>query len=177
MQEIAMNILDIAYNSIRAKATLIQILILDSIKQNIIGIKIIDNGCGMDQKNIARVCDPFYTTRTTRKVGLGIPIFKESIEATGGTFTITSSLGSGTEVIGVFVKNHLDTPPMGNIVDTMITLIQADEKIDYLFRYTTDDFEFKLDTRKIKEILDDVLINQPEIIIWLKDYIKEGLRL
>lgn len=177
MQEIAMNILDIAYNSIRAKATLIQILILDSIKQNIIEIKIIDNGCGMDQKNIARVCDPFYTTRTTRKVGLGIPIFKESIEATGGTFTITSSLGSGTEVIGVFVKNHLDIPPMGNIVDTMITLIQADEKIDYLFRYTTDDFEFKLDTRKIKEILDDVLINQPEIIIWLKDYIKEGLRL
>lgn len=177
MQEIAMNILDIAYNSIRAKATLIQILILDSIKQNIIEIKIIDDGCGMDQRNIARVCDPFYTTRTTRKVGLGIPIFKESIEATGGTFTITSSLGSGTEVSGVFVKNHLDTPPMGNIVDTMITLIQADEKIDYLFRYTTDDFEFKLDTRKIKEILDDVLINQPEIIIWLKDYIKEGLRL
>ena len=177
MQEIAMNILDIAYNSIRAKATFIQILILDSSKQNVIEIKIIDNGCGMDQKTIAKVCDPFYTTRTTRKVGLGIPIFKENIEATGGTFTISSSLGNGTEVIGSFVKDHLDTPPMGNIVDTIITLIQADEKIDYLFKYTTDDFEFKLDTREIKEILDDVLINEPEIIIWLKNYIKEGLQL
>ena len=66
---------------------------------------------------------------------------------------------------------------MGNIVDTIITLIQADEKIDYLFKYTTDDTEFKLDTREIKEILDDVLINEPEIIIWLKNYIKEGLQL
>ena len=90
MQEIAMNILDIAYNSIRAKATFIQILILDSSKQNVIEIKIIDNGCGMDQKTIAKVCDPFYTTRTSRKVGLGIPIFKGNIEGTGGTFTISS---------------------------------------------------------------------------------------
>lgn len=177
MQEIALNILDIAYNSIHANATLIQVLIIDSIKQNIIEIKIIDNGCGIAPKNITSVCDPFYTTRTTRKVGLGIPFFKESIEATGGTFTISSSLGNGTKVTGIFIKDHLDTPPMGNIVDTILTLIQADEKIDYLFEYATDDFTFKLDTKKIKEILGDVLINQPEIIIWLKDFIKEGLHL
>ncbi|MFQ6794099.1 ATP-binding protein [Thomasclavelia sp.] len=176
MQEIAMNILDIAYNSIRAKASLIKILILDSSKQNIIEIKIIDNGKGMDQKTIDRVCDPFYTTRTTRKVGLGIPMFKESIEATGGHFKISSTLNVGTEVVGCFVKDHIDRPPMGNIVDTLITLIQADEKIDYLFEYKTDDFNFILDTKEVKEILGDVLINEPEIIIWLKDYIKEGLQ-
>lgn len=176
MQEIAMNILDIAYNSIKAKASLIKILIYDSSKSNIIKIQIIDNGIGMSQETINKVVDPFYTTRTTRKVGLGIPMFKENIEATGGNFSIESTIGKGTTITGEFVKNHIDTPPMGNLVDTIITLIQADDKIDYLFKYKSDDFEFVFDTNEIKVILDGVAINLPEIIVWLKDYIKEGLR-
>lgn len=175
MQEIAMSILDIAYNSIKAKASLIKIFIHDSSKSNIISIQIIDNGTGMDQETVNKVIDPFYTTRTTRKVGLGIPMFKENIEATGGNFSIKSVINEGTEVSGEFVKNHIDTPPMGNIVETIITLIQADDKIDYLFKYTSDDFEFILDTKDIKQILDGVAINLPEVIIWLKNYIKEGL--
>lgn len=175
MQEIAMNILDIAYNSIKAKANLIEIIIHDSCKLNIINIQIIDNGKGMDQETVKKVIDPFYTTRTTRKVGLGIPIFKENIEATGGKFEIASTVNVGTKVMGEFVKNHLDTPPMGNIVDTIITLIQANDKIDYLFKYINDTNEFILDTREVKTLLEGVPINQPEIILWLKDYIKEGL--
>ena len=162
MQEIAMSILDIAYNSIRANASLIKILIHDSNNLNIINIRIIDNGKGMEQATIKKVVDPFYTTRTTRKVGLGIPMFKETINV-------------GTKVEGEFVKRHIDCPPMGNIVDTIITLIQADDKIDYLFKYTSDDFEFVLDTKEIKKILDGIPINLPDVIIWLKDYIKEGL--
>lgn len=176
MQEIAMNILDIAYNSIKAKANLIEIIIHDSSKLNIINIQIIDNGKGMDEQTVKNVTNPFYTTRTTRKVGLGVPMFKENIEATGGTFKIESEVGKGTIVTGEFVKDHLDTPPMGNIVDTIITLIQADDKIDYLFKYTKDESNFILDTKEVKKILDGVPINQPEIIIWLKDYIKEGLQ-
>lgn len=175
MQEIAMSILDIAYNSIRANASLIKILIHDSNNLNIINIRIIDNGKGMEQATIKKVVDPFYTTRTTRKVGLGIPMFKENIEATGGKFLIESTINVGTKVEGEFVKRHIDCPPMGNIVDTIITLIQADDKIDYLFKYTSDDFEFVLDTKEIKKILDGIPINLPDIIIWLKDYIKEGL--
>lgn len=175
MQEIAMNILDIAYNSIKAQASLIKILIYDSGKANIIKVEIIDNGIGMDQETVKKVINPFYTTRTTRKVGLGIPMFKENIEATGGKFSIVSTIGKGTSVTGEFIKDHIDTPPMGNIVDTIITLIQADDKIDYLFKYTSDDSEFILDTTEIKQLLDGVAINLPEIIIWLKDYIKEGL--
>ena len=167
MQEIAMNILDIAYNSIKAKADLIKIIIYDSSKVNIIKIEIIDNGTGMDQETVKKVINPFYTTRTTRKVGLGIPMFKENIEATGGKFSIESTIGKGTVVTG--------TPPMGNLIDTIVTLIQANDKIDYLFKYTNDDFEFILDTKEIKQILDGVAINLPEIIIWLKNYIKEGL--
>ena len=167
MQEIAMNILDIAYNSIKAQANLIKIIIHDSSKLNIINIQIIDNGIGMDKTTVKNVIDPFYTTRTTRKVGLGVPMFKENIEATGGTFKIESEVGKGTHVTGEFIKNHLDTPPMGNI----------DEKINYLFKYTSDKLEFILDTQEIKKILEGVPINQPEIIVWLKEYIKEGLQL
>ena len=167
MQEIAMNILDIAYNSIKAQANLIKIIIHDSSKLNIINIQIIDNGIGMDKTTVKNVIDPFYTTRTTRKVGLGVPMFKENIEATGGTFKIESEVGKGTHVTGEFIKNHLDTPPMGNIVETIITLIQ----------YTSDKLEFILDTQEIKKILEGVPINQPEIIVWLKEYIKEGLQL
>ena len=110
MQEIAMNILDIAYNSIKAKADLIKIIIHDSSKLNIIKIEISDNGKGMDEEMVKNVTNPFYTTRTTRKVGLGVPMFKENIEATGGTFKITSTLGKGTMVKGEFVKDHLDCP-------------------------------------------------------------------
>lgn len=175
MQEIAMNILDIVYNSIRAKAKLIKILIFDSIKENVIDIEIDDDGCGMDEETVKKVINPFYTTRTTRSVGLGVPLFKENVEATGGSFSIDSRLNEGTEIKGSFVKNHLDTPPMGDIVETILTLIQADENIDYLFEYKTDTNDFILDTKEVKKILDGVKINEPDVLMWLKDYIKEGL--
>lgn len=176
MQEIAMTILDIVQNAIRAKATLIRIHIIDSFQNNKIHIEISDNGCGMSQEMLEKVINPFFTTRTTRSIGLGIPMFKESVEATGGTFSIHSQEGLGTTIIGVYTKDHLDTPPMGNLVETMITLIQYDEHIRYVFKYQENDFEFDLDTLEIQDILDDVPINQPEIILWLKDYIKEGMR-
>ena len=176
MQEIAMTILDIAQNSIRACAKLIQIVIRDSHKDNIIHIECLDDGCGMDDKTLQKVTDPFYTTRTTRQIGLGIPMFKESVEATGGWFSIESQKSVGTKIIGEYVKNHLDTPPMGNIAETLITLIQYDDHIDYVFQYICDDFEWVLNTKEIKDILDGVPINQPDIILWLKDYIKEGMQ-
>ncbi|MDD8048525.1 MAG: ATP-binding protein [Thomasclavelia sp.] len=177
MPEIAMNILDIVYNSIRAKATLIKIIINDSIKNNIIDILVEDNGCGMDEETLKNVTNPFYTTRTTRNVGLGIPLLKESAINTGGKFNISSIKGSGTKISCSFVKDNIDTPAMGDIVETMITLIQGDENIDYIFEYKTDKNDFKMNTKEIKEILDGVEINKPEILLWLKDYMKEGLNL
>ncbi|WP_418557890.1 ATP-binding protein [Longibaculum muris] len=176
MDELALNILDIAYNSIRAKATLIQIRIEDSVNQNHILIDIIDNGCGMDKETIEKVTDPFYTTRTTRKVGLGIPLFKQNAELTGGYLKMNSKLHQGTHVSAMFVKNHIDTPVMGNIIDTIITLIQADDQIDYEFVYITDEFSFEMKTKEMKEILGDVKITEPEVLLWIKDYMKEGLR-
>ena len=175
MDEIALNILDIAYNSIRAHASLIEIRIFDSTQSNIIDLSIKDNGDGMDQDTVLKVTDPFYTTRTTRKVGLGIPLLKQTAELTGGYLDIESVPGSGTCLHTRFIKDHIDTPMMGNITDTMLTLIQANENIDYIFEYTTDYNKFYFDNREMKSILGDVKINEPEVLLWLKDYIKEGL--
>lgn len=175
MPDIAMHLLDIVYNSIRAFASLITIRIYDSEKENTIEISVEDNGCGMDEETIEKVMDPFFTTRTTRKVGLGVPLFKEGLLATGGSFDIHSKINVGTTIKGNYIKNHWDTPPLGDLPETLVTLIQANEKIDYLFTYTTDSHQFCLDTKEIKDILDGVKINEPEIILWLKDYIKEGL--
>ncbi len=175
MDELALNILDIAYNSIRAKATLIRIEIEDSQKENRISITIEDNGKGMDSQTVTQVTDPFYTTRSTRKVGLGIPLLKQNAELTGGKLQIVSQVNHGTKVDVWFVKNHIDTPVMGNLIETMITLIQADEKIDYELKYKTDEFCFEMKTQDMKEILGDVKITEPEVLMWLKDYMKEGL--
>lgn len=176
MDEIALIILDITYNSIRAHASLIKIKIIDSISDNIIDLMIKDNGDGMDEETVLKVTDPFYTTRTTRKVGLGIPLLKQIVELTGGNLHIESVPDSGTCLKARFIKNHIDTPMMGNITDTMLTLIQANENIDYIFEYKTDQNQFCFDTREMKSILGDVKMNEPEVLLWLKDYIKEGLK-
>ena len=174
MDELALNILDIAYNSIRAQASQIDIRIIDSIQKNIVDIEITDNGQGMTKEEVDKVIDPFFTTRTTRKVGLGIPLFKQSAELTGGYLSIHSQKNQGTKVKTRFIKNHIDTPIMGNIIETIMTLIQADENIDYVFEYETDNIHFIMNTQDIKSILEEVKITEPEVIVWLKDYMKEG---
>ena len=175
MDELALNILDIAYNSIRAQARQIDIRINDSLQKNIVDIEITDNGQGMTKEEVDKVIDPFFTTRTTRKVGLGIPLFKQSAELTGGYLSIHSQKNQGTKVKTRFIKNHIDTPIMGNIIETIMTLIQADENIDYVFEYETDNIHFIMNTQDIKSILEEVKITEPEVIVWLKDYMKEGL--
>ena len=175
MDELALNILDIAYNSIRAQASQIDIRIIDSIQKNIVDIEITDNGQGMTKEEVDKVIDPFFTTRTTRKVGLGIPLFKQSAELTGGYLSIHSQKNQGTKVKNRFIKNHIDTPIMGNIIETIMTLIQSDENIDYVFEYETDNIHFIMNTQDIKSILEEVKITEPEVIVWLKDYMKEGL--
>ena len=176
MDELSLDILDIAYNSIRAKASFIRISIEDSVKKNLIRIVIEDNGEGMDEETVQKVIDPFYTTRTTRKVGLGIPLFKQNAELTGGSLSIQSQINHGTILTANFVKNHIDTPIMGDIIETMLTLIQANEYIDYEFNYKTDDFSFLMKTSEMKDILGDVKITEPDVLLWIKDFMKEGLK-
>jgi anti-sigma regulatory factor (Ser/Thr protein kinase) len=174
MTEISLNVLDIANNSIRAEASLIEIIIQIQRDLDQLTITIADNGCGMTQAQIEKVEDPFFTTRTTRKVGLGVPFFKMAAESTGGSFRIESTPGIGTKVTSVFGLSHIDRMPLGDMNSTMHTLITLNTQIDFLYQYIFDDKEFILDTREFRQILNDVPLNSPEVSAYIKEYLKEN---
>ena len=178
MKELSLNVLDIAMNSVKAKATLINIHITEN--DELLTMEIIDNGCGMTAEFLRGVIDPFCTTRTTRKVGLGIPLLKLAAEQTGGEVTIASKHESeypethGTHVTATFFKKHIDFTPMGDIISTVTTLIQGSPDIDFEFRHDTKEFHVLLDTRQMREILGaEIPLNDPEILSWIAQYLKD----
>lgn len=171
MKEISLNILDIAENSVKAGAALTEISIEETETKLSVSIK--DNGCGMDEETLNRVTDPFYTTRTTRKVGLGIPLFKEAAEQTGGSFSIQSRENFGTHTSAVFNKDHLDCMPLGDIISTVTTLIQGHPDSDFLFTHKIGDKEIRLDTRELRAVLGDVPLSEYEVICWIEEFLKE----
>ncbi len=176
MPDIAMHLLDIVYNSIRAKASLIKIYLLDSESKDQMICRVEDNGSGMDEETVERVQSPFYTTRTTRDVGLGVPLFKQGALQAGGWFKLESKVGEGTLIEAGYTRSNIDAPAWGDLAETLVTLIQADAGIDYEITYEWDGGSFVMNTKEIKELLDGVPINEPDIILWLKDYIKEGIQ-
>lgn len=173
MRELSLNILDIAQNSISAGASLIEIEVNESSPEGELVITIGDNGCGMDSEKLARVQDPFFTTRTTRKVGMGIPLFKMSAEMTGGSFSITSEIGKGTRTKARYKTDSIDFTPLGDVGSTMVLLITMNTDRDFIYKRAKDGKSFELDTREIKETLGDVAINEPEVVEWLRGYIAE----
>ncbi len=176
MLELSLHILDIANNSVKAKASLIEISVEENVEKNFLRIVIKDNGCGMDEDFLSQVTDPFKTTRTTRKVGMGLSLFKAAAENTGGSLEIKSEKGVGTEVSVNFVYDHIDRQPLGDIAETLTTLISGNSAVDFVYRHIVNEKEFTLDTRKIREVLGgDISLGSPEIVIWMKDYVKEGL--
>ena len=178
MKELSLNILDIAQNSIHADATLVQILLTE--KEESLKLSIIDDGKGMSEEFLARVTDPFSTTRTTRKVGMGLPLLKLAAEQTGGYMTIASRERSvhpedhGTEVTAFFYKNHLDFTPLGDVISTVVSLVQGSPEVDFLFRHSFPDHEVELDTREIREVLgDDVPLSSPDVLVWIRETLRE----
>ena len=171
MREIALNILDIAENSVKAKASLIEITVTAA--DNILTVTITDNGKGMSKDFLEKVTDPFTTTRTTRKVGMGIPLFKDAAEMIGGSFEIESEPGRGTRVTARFVIDSIDRAPLGDISDTAVTLLGPD--IDFVWVYTVNGRSFTFDTREIKAELGDIPIDSPEIISFLRNLLKENI--
>ncbi len=174
MTEISLNVLDVAENSIRAGASLVEISVIADTKADCLTITIKDDGHGMSEDQIAHVEDPFFTTRTTRKVGLGIPFFKQAAESTGGTFSITSTQGVGTTVTAVFMLSHIDRMPLGDINSTIYTLITFNQQTDFLYTYSLDDRSFSLDTRQFKEVLGGVPFDTPEVSSYIKEYLDEN---
>lgn len=178
MKELSMNVLDIAKNSVKAGASLIGISIRES--DGLLTLTITDNGCGMKNEMLRSVIDPFCTTRTTRKVGMGIPLLKLAAEQTGGEVRITSRHedeypeAHGTEVVATFYQTHIDYTPMGDIISTVTTLIQGSPEIDFTFLHVTDQFRVSLDTRELRGILgEEIPLGEPEIIGWIAQYLNE----
>ncbi len=177
MKELSLNILDIAENSVRANATLIKIAIVED--SETLRVTVADDGCGMTPEILENVTNPFCTTRTTRKVGLGIPLLKLQAEQTGGSVTIVSRHEGtfpdthGTETAALFYKNHIDMTPLGDIIATVVTLIQCNPHLDFLFTHMTVNGEVRLDTRELREILGDVPLNTVDVIMWIKENLTE----
>lgn len=177
MKELSLNILDIAENSVKAEAKLTEISIEETDESLILTIT--DNGCGMTEETLKTVTDPFYTTRTTRKVGMGLPLLKMEAELTGGNIQVSSKHISdypdehGTCVCAEFNKNHIDFTPLGDIVSTITTLIQGHPEKDFLFTHTTENYEVSLDTRELRMVLEDVPLNSYEVIKWIEENLNE----
>lgn len=173
MKELSLNILDISENSTKAKAEFVKIEISET--NDSLTIVISDNGTGMTQETLLSVADPFYTTRTTRKVGMGIPLFRMAAEMTGGNLTIVSKHieeypdDHGTTVSALFYKKHIDFTPLGDIISTVTTLIQGHPNVDFLYTHTFGSKIVSLDTRELRSVLDDVPLDTFEVLIWIKD--------
>lgn len=176
MKELSLNVLDIAKNSVRAGAKNIGIYINED-SDGILTLKIKDDGCGMDEQTVKAVSDPFYTSRRTRKVGLGIPFLILAAEQTGGSVGIeskTSGEDRGTTVTATFDTKSIDFTPLGDIVGSVVTLIQGDPDRDFVFEHTAPSKKVRLSTAEIRKILGDVSLSEPEVLVWIKDYLTEA---
>lgn len=174
LTEISLNVLDIANNSIRANADRIEIEVRINRTTDSLLVRITDNGCGMSKDQLVKVEDPFYTTRSTRNVGLGIPFFKQAALSTGGSFQLESDPGIKTTVTAVFGLTHIDRMPLGDINSTIYTLIITNTQLDFLYTYELDGNEFQLDTKDLRIILGDIPLNTPEVSQYIKEYLKEN---
>jgi len=150
MEDLSLHILDIAENSIRARASRVEIKVVEDIRKDLLTIEIKDNGQGIDEKTVKKVLDPFFTTRTTRKVGLGLPLLSQAARESGGDLQIESKVGRGTRVRATFGYSHIDRKPLGNMEATLTTLIAGNPGIDFIYEHKRDELEYRLDTRKIR---------------------------
>ncbi len=174
MKELSLNILDITKNSTAARASDILVSLVTDAK-GILTLTISDNGCGMDEETLKRVSDPFYTTRTTRKVGLGIPLLRLAAEQTGGSVTIestTDEIDHGTKITATFDTLHIDFCPVGDIISSICVLISGNPEIDFVFIDETPERRVHLDTKELRAVLGDVSLAQYEVIKWIEEYLK-----
>ena len=177
MKELSLNILDISQNSITAGASLVEISLTED-ENGWLTLAVKDDGCGMSEETLRTVMDPFYTTRTTRKVGMGIPLLKLAAEQTGGEVRIESVSDKvcedhGTTITAIFDTGHIDMTPLGDVIEPIATLLQGHPEIDYLFIHKTPRLNVRMDTREMRAVLGDVSLAEPEILEWVRGYLSE----
>lgn len=177
LEDLSAHVLDIAENSVRAGSTEVTVTVCEKKKSNLLSFSVQDNGKGMTEEFIAKVTDPFTTTRTTRRVGMGLPFLKQVAELCGGGLEISSKVGVGTKTTATFNYDSIDRPPMGDLPFTVMTLIAGSPEIHWIYRHCTDNGEFVLDTKEVVEALDgDIeLLRTVDVGLWLREHVKEGL--
>lgn len=174
MEELALHILDIVQNSVRAGAKLIKVFVVEDTVADKLTITIEDDGSGMDEETIAKLRDPFFTTRDTRPVGLGIPLLTQMAQLCDGDVLIESEVGVGTRLVATFGHNHIDRPPLGDIALTLWTIVISNPRIDIEYVHRIDNRAFELDTREIKKLLNIRKAFTAKFSMYLGDYIKDG---
>jgi anti-sigma regulatory factor (Ser/Thr protein kinase) len=175
MEDLSLHILDIAENSVKAQAKNISISVEENKKKDLLILEIKDDGKGMDAEKKAKALDPFFSTRKERRIGLGLSLLEEAAKAANGHFSLESEPGKGTKVVASFQASHIDTKPLGDIPQTLITLIVGSHDVDIRYTHVTDESEYVLDTGDIKSQLNGIPINSPEVIHIIKKNIIEGL--
>lgn len=175
MRELSLHIMDLAENGIAAKASCITIVVNEAVSENIISISIGDNGTGVSEEMLEKMLDPFVTSRTTRRVGMGLSLFKAAAERCDGQFNVESELGKGTTVLATFKYDHIDRVPLGDMATSIISIIAGYPEIDIDYTHMYDDRNFFFKTCEIREALGDVPLNEPAVLQHLKSAINEEL--
>lgn len=181
MREVALHLLDIAENSVAAQSQNIRIEVYENLQSDLLAVSVTDDGCGMDEKTAKQVLDPFYTTRTTRKVGLGIPLLKLAAEMAGGGLSLVTESGKGTKVEAHFRHSHIDRMPLGDLAVTFLTLFISYPHIHWVFIYRVIDKdgrsnEFNFDDVELKEVLGDTPMTEPDILKFVRELFEEGIK-
>lgn len=176
MKELSLHILDVIQNSIAAGASLVTVNIIEDLATDRLTIEIMDDGCGMDKDYAEKIKDPFTTGRKSRRVGLGIPLLYAAGIRCEGNLEITSEKGKGTKVTAWMKHSHIDRAPLGDIAETIKTLIVCNPNVDFSYKHILNHKEFNFDTKEIKRILGDVPINEMDVLYWIEGHIKEGLK-
>ncbi|HHZ17070.1 MAG TPA: ATP-binding protein [Clostridia bacterium] len=176
MREIALHILDIVQNSLAAGARNIWIDILEDTPKDRLVVRIKDDGRGMDEETVRKAADPFYTTRKTRKVGLGLPLLQANAQACEGDLKIASMPGKGTTIEAVFRLSHIDRPPLGDMAATMVSLLAGSPDVDFFYDHQYNEKVFSCNTVEIREKLDGLSLQHPEVLGWLREYFEEKER-
>ncbi len=175
MRDLALHILDLVQNSIEAQAGRVGLEIVEDNNSDLLTIRIADDGRGMDQETVQKVRDPFVTTRTTRRIGLGLPLIEMTAVRSGGYLDIDSQPGRGTIVTAAFQHSHLDRPPLGDMATTVKILLVVNPELDFTYCHTVDERVFTVSTRDLTEILGDIPLTQPEVLEWLNEYLTAGI--
>lgn len=176
MEDISLHVLDVAENGLRAGARKIVIKITEDLSANMLEVEVEDDGKGMDPEMAAKAMDPFFTTRDTRKVGLGLALLRDAAELAGGKMTIASGPGKGTKVIATFQHDHIDRKPIGDMGSTIVGILMGSSEVDVIYEHRVDGKEFRLDTRELREELHPVSLGSPEVLQWVRSYVNQGLK-